>query len=382
MDHARRGYILIAVMVALTLCVTLAGAFAVSSRRALVQARVGVESAQAQYLARGACIHAVRDLSVALHRRGMIARSEVDGAMTGEAPVASRASTRIEGLPEFPAEMAGAGGLLGAIADAMGRVRERQQAASPQQQDGPSPTGPGASERERERDADGDVAAPPIRLGPVLVTIGNTPVEARIESETGKLNVNTARRGTLVSLLVALGEREEHARTIINAIEDYRMRRNLAPGEVLRVVPSRLNEEPLNGSRLDRIEELLAVPGVAGPLYERLLACLTVGEGSVMDPNYMPRPVFMALGVVEPRALERLEEAQRLREPLSRERVRTIVGIAAFRALDEHLADNLLPVFTVRARADVGGSVGRHLIRVGVGDGGVPRVLESREGWL
>jgi len=154
MDHARRGYILIAVMLALTICVTLSGAFALSSHRGIVQARVGVESAQAQYLARGACIHAVRDLSVALHRRGMVARGAVEGATTGDLSLVapSQASTRIQGLPEFPAEMAGAGGLLGAIAEAMGRVRERQSAAGVNP-DADSPAGPSPRPRKRRRRA-------------------------------------------------------------------------------------------------------------------------------------------------------------------------------------------------------------------------------------
>jgi len=219
-------------------------------------------------------------------------------------------------------------------------------------------------------------------MGMMTVNIDGERIEARIESETGKINVNTARRDTLVALMIALGENESDARSIVNAIEDMMLRKALAPGEVMRATPARVGEEPLRGVPLERVEELLGTPGISASLYVRLLSCLTVGYGSTVDPNYAPRPVLMALGLRDPRALDRIEQMQANGEGLSRERVRFLIGGAAFRALDEHLADGLSPIYTVRTHAVVGESVGRHLIRIGVGENGVPRVLESRDGWI
>lgn len=379
MGHARRGYVLIAVLTALTLCVALSGAFALTARRGLVQTRVSVERTQAVYLARGACVHAVKDLSVALHRRGVVSREAVDGAMTDNpGPIAGPVPTQIDGLPEFPPELANAGGLLGAIADAMAQARarqaERRNDRQPEEAPPPDPT-------QRVGITPTNDRQPPIRTGVGYIAVDGRNVEVALESETGKLGVNQSSRALLGALLVALGESEAEANALLNAIEDHRISL-LDPRVSSRVVPSRVREEPLRGAPYTRIEELIAVPGMRTMLYERLLACLTVHNSTVVDPNYAPREVFYAIGIRDSRSLDRLLEAQRRQEGLSRERVRDIVGGASFRAVDEHLADDLLPVFTVRTRIAVGNSVGRYLIRLNVDMLGMPRMLESREGWL
>ena len=122
MDRARRGYILIAVLAGLALCTALLGAYAAASRRAISLARADVEATQARFAARGAAIQAAKDLSVGLGR-GRIGAGLASPGSSGALPTPAVASTTIEGLPAFPAEMANAAGFLGIIARRMDEVR-------------------------------------------------------------------------------------------------------------------------------------------------------------------------------------------------------------------------------------------------------------------
>jgi len=383
MDRARRGYVLIAVLAALALCTALLGAFAATSRRAITLARADVEAVQAQYAARGAAIQAAKDLSVGLGRGriGLSMRTEdgLGGAGAGSV------STTIEGLPAFPPEMANAPGFLGILSRRMEEVRAN--AASPNNN-----TEPSAGERDPDSSvrADSTVTAenPALPPMPVVVTglglmeFNGARVMISLESENGKINLNTAPRRMLHDLLLAIGYEDDDATRALDAIEDYRFSQ-LAATSVARYANARREpDQPLGGRPFERIEEMLQVPAITPEFYEAVVPHMTVlGEGSI-DPNYASEAALIAVGVRSPSLLKRIAEAKARREPLTANSMRELVGPAVYSVVSEQLAYFLTPLFTVRTRAEKGESVGRFMMRITIGESGVPTMLESREGWM
>lgn len=390
MGHPRRGYVLIAVLVALALCTTLAATYALSSRRSVAQATAELDRAGAQYLARGACVQAVKDLGTALGAKWpeFAAHGASDGSAGGVR--GGSASTQISGLPAFPQEMAAAGGLLGRIAQRMAEVQEAQQQQNQGGQRGPQGARPGGAELEAERSRQRAAAENAERRPPPLVLTGEArfAINGRetsvwFESESGKIDVNHARRRELRALLLTLGEPGQRADALLNAIEDFRIARAGDNAAERRFVRLRLLEEPLQGAPLERLESLLSVPGMTSELYERLTPHMTtMSKSSGVDPNYASTVVLRAIGLSDPRALDRVVESQRRLERITRNAFREIVGPGVFPSLENGIAFNIEPVFTVRARAEVGGATGRYMIRVRLDDRGLARLVESREGWL
>lgn len=382
MDRARRGYVLIAVLAALALCTALLGAFAATSRRAITLARADVEAVQAQYAARGAAIQAAKDLSVGLGRGriGLAMRTDDGLGAAGAGSV----STTIEGLPAFPPEMANAPGFLGILSRRMEEIRASA-----------APTNPNSEPAAGERDPNSSVRAdsnaaqdPTLSPTPVVVTglgmmeFDGARVMISLESENGKVNLNVAPRRVLRDLLIALGYEDDDATTALDAIEDYRLSQ-LAATSVARNANSRREpDRPLGGRPFERIEEMLQVPAITPEFYEAVVPHLTVlGEGAI-DPNYASEATLIAIGVRSPSLLKRISEAKLRREPLTSNSMRELVGPAVYAAVSEQLAYSLTPLFTVRTRAEKGESVGRFMMRITIGESGVPTMLESREGWM
>lgn len=380
MDRARRGYILIAVLAALALCTALLGAYAATARRAVTLAAADVQGAQAQYAARGAAIQAAKDLSYGIGRGGFAlqaGRFGASGEGSGGAP--RGASTQIEGLPAFPPEMSNAAGFLGILARRMEQARSSQ-GVEPARAE-PEPAGQSGA----EDGAAGVEAAPP---APIVVTgrgymeFDGARVEVSLESENGKINLNLSTRRTLRDLLIVLGAQSDEADATLNAIEDHRLSL-LAATSVERAAGSRREmERPLRGRPLDRIEDLLNVPGLSPALYESLVRHATVmGEG-LLDPNYASEEALIAVGIHSEPLLRRIAEVKSRREPLTATSMRQILGMAVYNQVADRLAYSLEPLFTVRARATKGASVGRFMMRITINENGTPVMLESREGWM
>lgn len=382
MGRAHRGYVLIAVLAALTLCLSLAAAFAAGARRDVAGARAEIDRAQAQYVARGAAIQAAKDLSVGVNRP----IGPVAGASTVIDESTGRASVQIEGLPAFPAEMAGASGLLGAIADRMAQIRAARDARDRERR-ADSPPAPETPEQRALREAR-ESAEREERPAPLVVTgegrmnIGEAGVDVVIESETGKLNVNVAPRLTLLSLLEEIGLETDDANALLDAIEDHRLVSGGAPA-MERYAGSVSNlRSRLRGRNLEHIEELASVPGLSVEVYEAIVPHLTVIGDGVVDPNYATPEVLFAIGVRNERTIERLLAMRLEGRPISRVMLQDLLGPALSGDVEESFAYTLQPVYTVRARAVVGSSVGRCMIRVSRDEQGRPKILECREGWL
>ncbi len=386
MDRARRGYILIAVLAGLALCTALLGAYAAASRRAISLARADVEATQARYAARGAAIQAAKDLSVGLGRGRISAGSSDLSSPAGSgAPVV--ASTTIEGLPAFPAEMANAAGFLGIIARRMDEVRaslEAERNPQPATADPATPAGPAADPSRDDADAANadPIPAPVVATGLGYMQFGGADVQVTLESENGKLSLNLASRRMLRDLLLLLDYRSDAADAILNAIEDHRLSLLSATSVARNAAPRRELDRALAGAALERIEQILDAPGITAEIYESLVPYVTVLTEGAVDPNYAPPQVLMAVGITNVSLLERVIDTRETGETLTPLKMGELLGPAVYAKVIDHLAYTLPPLFTVRTRATKGESVGRFMMRITVKEGGPPTMLESREGWM
>lgn len=380
MDRARRGYVLIAVLAGLALCVALAGGYAATSRRSVMFARADVEARQAQYAARGAAIQAAKDLAIGLGRGRIVL--DMGSNTSGPVAASTTGSTRIDGLPEFPPEMANAAGFLGILSRRMEEIRagaQRSETGGTRAEAPPEESrtgaGPGAAE----------IAAPPapvVVTGRGRMTLGNAAIDVSLESENGKVNINLARRRELRDLLMLLGHGVDSAEATLNAIEDYKVSLMSTASVERSAVSRRDPERPLGGRSLDRVEDLLNVVGMTPAMFESLVPHVTTLSEGPIDPNYASPEALAAIGIRSGSLLARVLEARRTGEPITATRMREILGPSVYNDVADRLAYTLPPLFTVRARAEKGESVGRFMMRITIGESGVPTLLESREGWM
>lgn len=394
MGASRRGYILIAVLWALALVGAVAAAYAYATRSDLSQARAESERVQAFYAARGACIQAVKDLSTGVRRAELTFGAQQAARDPNITVDPQSGGVQIGDLPVFPPEMAGAGGLLGAIAERMNQI---QRPAQPRTQDSPSNDGAsggagggGSGSRQgRVDESDEGAPTPVIVLGRGTMDFSGATVEVWLESETGKLNINVATRAMLERLLLEMGLGAQEARDLLDDVERYRLSL-LEENDAGRGRRSARNPlEPLAGRQLRNIEELINAPSIDAAMQERLMGVLTVYGSGAIDPNYAPLPVLKAAGLVDQRPLEFILAMQAEREPITAEMLRQAMGTSAFSRVQGWLSFGAPGVFTARTRAVVGESTARYLIRVEPGSGRpgsagatVTRLLESREDWL
>jgi type II secretory pathway component PulK len=392
MGSARRGYILIAVLWALALVGTVAAAYAYATRTNVAQVRAEAERAQAYYAARGACIQAVKDLATGVRR----AESTLGAVRIARDPNIQvdpqSGGVKVGDLPAFPAEMAGAGGLLGAIANRMNQIQRPEAPNSTPQTDGDSGRSGGAAGYGSRNDdgADEQSSAPLLTLGQGTMHFAGAKVEVWLESETGKLNINAAPRAMLERLFVAMGDDPSMARGLVDQIELYRLSLSAEDSAERTTALRRLPNERLGGRQFRYIEEMINVPGIDPARQERLMGVLTVYGSSAIDPNYASREVLRAVGIVDKQPLDFVLAMQAAGEPVTVEGLRQAMSPSVFDRLRGWLTFGAPPVFTARTRAVVGESSARYLIRVepgsnasgNSGGGGVTRLLESREDWL
>lgn len=396
MGSSRHGYILIAVLWSLALIGAVAAAYGLATRTMVSQASADIERAQAHYAARGACIQAVKDLSIGV-RRAQISLGATQLARSENIRVDSQSGgVQIGNLPVFPAEMAAAGGFLGAIAQRLEGIQggqPNQQAQGQRSGGGSGGVGgsgggdAGVNQPTEERSGDESQPAPLIATGYGTMVLHGVQVEVWLESETGKLNINSSPRVMLESLIAQLGRDPSQARAIVDEIEDYRVSR-LAPNDPRRRGKrERLAHEPLEGRQLASIEELSNIASLDGAIRDRLMETMTVYASGAIDPNYAPIEVLRAIGLLDARAIETILDARAARAQVTPESLRQIMGTALYSRASRWFTFNAPPVFTARTRATVGETTARYLIRVApaggeAGQAGVTRLLESREDWL
>lgn len=384
MGCSRRGYVLIAVLWALLLCGVLAASFASTARRAAHQAADARARGEARLLARAGCIQGAKDVALALGNRSFAAADLAPGA-GASVTSASGGGYQIEGLPEFPPEVAGAGGFMGIIAQRMQELGEARRAREAERGEEPAPR---LRETRSERPADTvEVEAPPaplIAAGVGEFALGERTVRVWQESENGKINLNLAPRWMVASLLGTLGLEPARVEETLLSMEAHRLSVETPEErrERMRLRAADAREAQLAGAPFRRMGELLRVKGFPREIYDELTRAATVTGGGVIDPNYAPRAVWLALGVVDERTLAAISDEQRMRRRITGDRLERLIGASRHRAVGHYFASVDQPVFTVRSRVEIDGVVSRWSIRLTMDESTTPRVLESREGWM
>jgi general secretion pathway protein K len=172
-------------------------------------------------------------------------------------------------------------------------------------------------------------------------------VEIRIGDDGGKINLNMASEALLHDFFTALGLPEPQVRTMVDSIQDWRER-----GDVARPYgaksPYYLSLEPpyvAKNSRFETVEELAWVRGfAASPLIPRLNQWLTVqATARGVNLNTAPLEVLMAMGF--PRATAQAIMVTRQVTPF-----RTFQDIGQLNAnplLNQKFAFRTSPFFTI-----------------------------------
>lgn len=384
MGNPRRGYVLIAVLWALMLCGVLAASFAATARRGADQSADQRARAESRMLARAGCIQGAKDVALALGNRSYAA---VDGASGPGAPTsASARGYQIEGLPEFPPEVAGAGGFMGIIAQRMQQLAEARQAREGQnEQEAPSDARGRTNEGQTASTVEDEPApAPLIAIGVGEFQLSGSAVRVWQESEAGKINLNLAPKWMVASLLATLGVEPSRVPAVIEAMEAHRLLRETedARRERRRYEPSDPREAPLAGAPFQRLGELLDIPGFPREIYDELTRAATVFGSGGIDPNYAPAAVWITLGVQDQRTIAAIADEQRLLRRITPSRLERLIGSGLHRVIEGYVAQVEQPMFTVRARVEVDGVTSRWTMRMTMDASMTPRLVESREGWM
>jgi general secretion pathway protein K len=140
-----------------------------------------------------------------------------------------------------------------------------------------------------------------------ILKLPGSRIEIMITDESGKLNLNTVSQEILQKLLAAWEYPTDQARSIIDAILDWRTGAYDFNG---RGVVQHFTSPDFTGKNhaFDTIEEILWLPGCAGLDPNRLTASLTVQsvEGGI-NLNTAPLEVLLALGLTAAQAQQLLE---------------------------------------------------------------------------
>ncbi len=200
---------------------------------------------------------------------------------------------------------------------------------------------------------------------------GNGIVRIRVQSESGKLNLNSASATYLQRLLQAAGLRTEEAAALIDAIQDYRDRDSLRRpngAETEEYAAAGLPFGPKNGP-FAAVEELQQVLGVTPTLYARIQAHLTVHS----RPPHMLDAQSASADLVEMLGLTRRGDYGGF-------------GRGGFlpplQPLPESVARRVAGVYGVHSEAKVGGITqrARAVVAIAIGTGEPYRLLDWREG--
>ncbi|MGZ8450023.1 MAG: general secretion pathway protein GspK [Candidatus Deferrimicrobiaceae bacterium] len=216
---------------------------------------------------------------------------------------------------------------------------------------------------------------------------GDASYDVRVESESGKVDVNLVGEEVLLEILKKGGLPEEEAESLRDAILDWRDEDDVPrPRGAERAEYARMPEPvaPRNG-KIRGVGELSIVRGVTKEFYRAFLSRVFTAHGNSLQVNYLRAPeiVLRSLPGVSAEAAQRIVAARAEEPPISAADVAAMVGEGLLTA--EGLALISGPastnVYTITAIGKAGGDV-THVVRClvevsGSGEKGVTIV-----GWL
>ncbi|MFQ5534658.1 MAG: general secretion pathway protein GspK [Sphingomonadales bacterium] len=185
------------------------------------------------------------------------------------------------------------------------------------------------------------------------MAFGGGEIDIMIESETGKIDLNTASEELLKGLLQTLDLEAADVDAIGDAIIDWRDDddlKSLNGAETQAYQEQNLPYKAKNAP-FDSIDELQQVLGITGKIHGKMAPAITIYSGrGTIDPSVAPRQALLALPGVNQSEVEDLLEARRqiqYNEPP--ERLPPLNGVGEWLNLGKGT------VFTVRARARLPG---------------------------
>jgi len=159
---------------------------------------------------------------------------------------------------------------------------------------------------------------------------GDASYEVRIESESGKVNVNLVDGEILLGMLKKGGLPEEEAESVRDAILDWRDEDDVPrPRGAERAEYGRMTEPvlPRNG-KIRGVGELMHVKGVTREFHEAFLSRVFTVHGNSAQLNFLraPEVVLRSLPGVSPEAANRIVAGRREEPPISAAGLASMVG--------------------------------------------------------
>jgi hypothetical protein len=216
---------------------------------------------------------------------------------------------------------------------------------------------------------------------------GDASYEVRVDSESGKVNVNHVGEEVLLEILKGGGLPEEEAEDVRDAILDWRDADDAPrPRGAERAEYGRMAEPiaPRNG-RIRGIGELMFVKGVTKEIHEAFLSRIFTAHGNSAQVNFLRAPelVLRSLPGVSSEAADRIVAGRRENPPISAAALAPMVGEGLLTAQGLALLSGGTSsrVYTITATGRAGNDV-IHVVRClvevsGSGEKGVKML-----GWL
>ena len=216
---------------------------------------------------------------------------------------------------------------------------------------------------------------------------GDASYDVRVESESGKVDVNLVGEEVLLEILMKGGLPEEEAESVRDAILDWRDEDDVArPRGAERAEYGRMTEPitPRNG-KFRGIGELMHVKGVAGEFHRAFLSRVFTVHGNSPRVNFLRAPeiVLRSLPGVSSEAADRIVSGRREEPPITAADLAAMVGEGLLTAQGLALLSggSSSRVYTITAAGRAGNDVARIvrcLVEVsGSGEKGVKML-----GWL
>jgi general secretion pathway protein K len=174
-----------------------------------------------------------------------------------------------------------------------------------------------------------------------ILKLPGSRIEVMITDEAGKLNLNTASPESLQKLLAAWEYPSEQARSITEAILDWRAGAPGSGGKEFFRSLTRPDSTIKNNIPFDTVEEVLWLPGCAGLDPNRLTASLTVQQmEGMVNLNAAPLEVLMVLGfttaeaqqLIDARSVQPFRDFQELGNVVDTSQIPDLQSLVSFQS--------------------------------------------------
>jgi general secretion pathway protein K len=216
---------------------------------------------------------------------------------------------------------------------------------------------------------------------------GDASYEVRVESESGKVDVNLVGEEVLLEMLKKGGLPEEEAESVRDAILDWRDADEVArPRGAERAEYAQMPEPvvPRNG-KLRGVEELSFVKGVTKEFHRVFLSRVFTAHGNSPKVNFLRAPeiVLRSLPGVSAEAAQRIVARRAEEPPISAADVAAMVGEGLLTAQGLALISGGTSsnVYTITATGRAGSDVTR-VVRCTVEVSGAGKKVVKMLGWL